>query len=107
MPGPTWSCRIWRFAEADGTLAPIGSVYSPENDRVYDGIFRDGPRLVTFAHVLKSHLFPLAEIIELLLELGREGMASPIEIEFAVNMSTRPMEFGFLQIRPDHFTRRL
>jgi hypothetical protein len=50
--------------------------------------------------VLKSDLFPLAAILRRLLELGREGMACPIEIEFAVDMSTQPMEFGFLQIRP-------
>ncbi len=87
-------------AERDGTLAPIGSVYSSENDVVYDGITRLGPRLVTFAHVLKSDLFPLASILELLLDIGRQGMACPIEIEFAVDMSTDPMEFGFLQVRP-------
>jgi len=34
-------------AERDGTLAPVGSVYSSENDAVYDGINRPGPRLVT------------------------------------------------------------
>ncbi len=87
-------------AEADGTLAPIGSVYSPQNDAVYDGIHREGTRLVTFAHVLKSNLFPLADILRLLLDIGVEGMACPIEIEFAVDMSPRPMEFAFLQIRP-------
>ena len=87
-------------AERDGTLAPIGSVYSPENDAVYDGITRPGPRLVTFAHVLKSDIFPLADVLRLLLEIGRQGMACPIEIEFAVNLHTDPMEFGFLQVRP-------
>jgi hypothetical protein len=87
-------------AEADGTLTPIGSVYSPENDVIYDGVFRDGPRLVTFAHVLKSDLFPLADILKLLLDIGREGMTCPVEIEFAVDMSARPMGFGVLQIRP-------
>lgn len=87
-------------AESDGTLAPIGSVYSAENDRVDDGVFRAGPRLVTFAHVLKSELFPLAEILRTLLDIGVEGMACPIEIEFAVDMDASPMEFGFLQIRP-------
>lgn len=87
-------------AEEDGTLAPIGSVYSAENDAVYDGIFRPGPRLVTFAHVLKSGLFPLADILRLLLDIGRRGMAGPIEIEFAVDMTPRPMEFAMLQIRP-------
>ncbi len=87
-------------AERDGTLEPIGSVYSPENDMVYDGINRPGARLVTFAHVLKSGIFPLAEIVKLLLEIGKHGMACPIEIEFAVNMKTEPMQFGLLQIRP-------
>ncbi|NOX59619.1 MAG: histidine kinase [Planctomycetes bacterium] len=87
-------------AERDGTLAPVGSVYSSENDRVYDGIRRAGPRLVTFAHVLKANAFPLADILSTLLQLGSEGMAGPIEMEFAVDMSTTPMEFGFLQIRP-------
>jgi hypothetical protein len=87
-------------AEADGTLAPLGSVYSPENDAVYDGIVRPGPRLVTFAHVLKSRLFPLADILNLLLDIGHHAMACPIEIEFAVNMKGDPMQFGILQIRP-------
>ena len=87
-------------AEADGTLAPIGSVYCAENDRLYDGVFRAGTRLVTFAHVLKSDLFPLADVLKQLLEIGIKGMACPVEIEFAVDMSTKPMEFGFLQIRP-------
>jgi len=87
-------------AESDGTLAPIGSVYSPQNDAVYDGVFREGVRLVTFAHVLKSDVFPLASILQTLLEIGREGMACPIEIEFAVDLSRKPAWFGFLQIRP-------
>lgn len=87
-------------AEQDGTLAPIGSVYSPDNNAVYDGLSRPGTRLVTFAHVLKSNLFPLAEILRTLLKIGMEGMGCAVEIEFAVNMSVRPMKFGLLQIRP-------
>src|SRR6185503_12759732 len=35
-----------QVAEADGTLAPIASTYSRENDAVYDGTSRDGTRLV-------------------------------------------------------------
>ncbi len=87
-------------AEEDGTLAFVGSVYSPENDVIYDGIHRTGLRLVTFAHILRTELFPLADILKLLLDIGREGMACPVEIEFAVDMSSKPMTFGFLQIRP-------
>jgi CheY-like chemotaxis protein len=87
-------------AERDGTLAPLGSVYCPENDLLYDGINRPGARVITFAHILKSRVFPLADIIKVLLEIGRHGMACPIEIEFAVNLNARPKEFAVLQIRP-------
>jgi CheY-like chemotaxis protein len=90
-------------AERHGTLEPIGSVYSPQNNAIYDGIHRPGPRLVSFAHVLKSGLFPLAEILKLLLELGRRTMSAEVEIEFAVVLGDghlEPHQFGFLQIRP-------
>jgi hypothetical protein len=87
-------------AEADGTLQPIGSVYSPENDVVYDGVHRAGPRIVSFAHVLKSGVFPLAPILQDLLAIAEKGMGCPVEIEFAVDMTPKPMTFGVLQVRP-------
>ncbi len=86
-----------------GTLEPLGSIYSAENDVIYDGIYRQGAPLVSFAHILKGDLFPLAEIVKLLLELGRRIMSAEVEIEFAVVLSDdekRPNQFGFLQIRP-------
>jgi len=92
-----------RKAEEDGTLFHVGSTYSPENDAVYDGISREGNRVVTFAPILKHKIFPLAEILDLLLELGTWGMGVPIEIEFAVNMKSlpeAPKEFALLQMRP-------
>ena len=55
------------------------------------------------ASILKYHVFPLPEILELLLEMGSWGMGSPVEIEFAVNLSVpkgEPKEFGLLQMRP-------
>jgi hypothetical protein len=89
-------------AETDGTLAYVGSTYSPENDAVFDGISRKGTRVVTFASVLKHKVFPLAEVLDLLLEMGSWGMGTPVEIEFAVNMTEpgRPKEFAMLQMRP-------
>jgi len=89
-------------AERHGTLAAVGSTYSPENDRIYDGIDRPGPRLVTFAHVLKHRVFPLAEVLDFLLDLGRRCLSSAVEMEFAVSLNPgdRPDEFGLLQIRP-------
>jgi CheY-like chemotaxis protein len=91
------------IAERDGTLAAVGSTYSPDNDGIYDGLSRTGPRIVSFAPVLKHNLFPLAEVLQALTAVGEEGMGTPVEIEFAVNLSVprgRPKEFGFLQMRP-------
>ena len=61
-------------AEEDMTLAAVGSTYSAEDDAVYDGISRSGKRIVTFAPVLKQQIFPLSEITDLVLEIGRWGM---------------------------------
>lgn len=90
-------------AEKDGILPAVGSVYSPENDAIYDGTSRKGPRLVTMAGVLKAEVFPLARTLQKLIELGTGGMSNQVEIEFAANIRRNldePHEFGFLQIRP-------
>lgn len=90
-------------AEQDQTLNYVGGTYSPDNDMIYDGISRPGVRVVTFGPILKNKLFPLAPILELLLDMGTWGMGTPVEIEFAVNMTTKPgkkKEFGLLQMRP-------
>jgi len=90
-------------AEADQTLFYVGSTYSPENESVHDGVARAGKRIVTFAPILKHGLFPLAEILDLILDMGTWGMGTQVEIEFAVNMNPpagKPKEFALLQIRP-------
>ena len=87
-------------AEAHGTLAALASVWCTENQAFYDGIHRPGIRAVTFAHILKSDLFPLAAILRRLLRIGHEGMNRCIEIEFAVNLEAEPKEFAILQLRP-------
>ena len=87
-------------AEQHGTLAPVASVWSLENEAFYDGIHRPGVRVVTFAHMLKSDLFPLADILRRLLQIGQAGMNRPVEIEFAVNLEADPAEFAIVQVRP-------
>jgi hypothetical protein len=87
----------------DGTLAALASTYSRENDAVYDGLSRRGVPCVTFAPILKQRIFPLPEILELLLDLSQQSLNVPAEIEFAVNLSAprgAPKEFAFLQMRP-------
>jgi len=88
-------------AEEDGTLARIGSTYSPENDVITDGISRPGVRLVTLAPLLKHGLFPLADIVSELLRVAAEGTGGAVEIEFAVSFPPgQQPEFGLLQLRP-------
>ncbi len=90
-------------AEKDQTLLCVGSSYLPENDAIYSGLGRKGIRVVTFAPILQDDLVPIAEIIELLLDMGVWGMGTPVEIEFAVNIHLKEqpvMEFALLQMRP-------
>jgi CheY-like chemotaxis protein len=90
-------------AEQDRTLNYLASTYSHEDDSISDGISRTGARLITFAPLLKDQEFRLSEVIELTLEMGKWGMSSPVEVEFAVNLSrdpSLPKEFNILQIRP-------
>jgi CheY-like chemotaxis protein len=89
-------------AEKDGTLHAVASTYSADNQAVYDGLSRPGARVVTFAPMLKLGIFPLAQILELLVRAGEEALGNPVEIEFAVRLprGEEPADFGFLQIRP-------
>ncbi|MGB8006449.1 MAG: PEP/pyruvate-binding domain-containing protein [Terriglobales bacterium] len=103
-------------AESDGTLQPLASTYSRDNHAIYDGVSRPGSRLVTFAPMLKHGTFPLAEILQLLMQAGEDALGNPVEIEFAVRLprishailsgavsmsaTANVAEFGFLQIRP-------
>lgn len=90
-------------AEKDGTLEYLGSTYDAMNERVMDGITRTGPRVVSFAHILKSGVFPLPRITDYLLKMGEESMGCPVEIEFAVTLGEKrplPAHFSLLQIRP-------
>jgi hypothetical protein len=90
-------------AEAHGTLGAVASTYSPDNDAVFDGISRQGIRLVTLGPILKTGAFPLPRILAHLLTLGSRLMSCPVEIEYAVNLHPDregPPELAFLQIRP-------
>jgi CheY-like chemotaxis protein len=97
-------------AEADGSLNWVASTWSAENDALYDGIGRQGLRVVSFAPILKSRAFPLTDILELLLDMGGWSMGTPVEIEFAVNLAVppgQPKEFSLLQMRPMVLNREL
>lgn len=77
------------------------STYFPEEHRIRDGDM-PGPKVLTFAPLLKYGYFPLAEVITELIALGRRGMGCEVEMEFAVHLDADPSRsvFYFLQIRP-------
>ena len=91
-------------AERDGTLMPVGSVYCPDDDIIRDNLRLAGPRVVTFNNILKWNSIPLAEALETLLGIMREGFGQAVELEFAVDLpkpgaDERPVLY-VLQVRP-------
>jgi hypothetical protein len=80
----------------------FASTYVAGEDRIRDSWYCPGPKVLTFARVLKYDDPPLAGVINDLLSLGKEGMGA-VEIEFAVKLPDRangPWEFLILQARP-------
>jgi len=90
-------------AEKHGTINHSVSVYDINNDRIFPGLDTYGPRIVNFANILKYDHIPLAKAIELVLDVGKEALGSPIEIEFAVDLNKDEngrATFYLLQIKP-------
>ena len=90
-------------AAADGTLAAVASTYSPENDRLSDGLGRTGVQVVTCAPILKQDHLPLAAALDLLLAEGLRAMGTAVELEFAAEPAPPGGgrgEFALLQLRP-------
>lgn len=92
-------------AEEHGRLKHLASVFDYQNNRLWPGLNRKGPRIITFDNILKYGHYPLSNTINRLLEIGEAALGMPVEIEFAVDldrnseMSKYPT-FYLLQIRP-------
>jgi len=90
-------------AEEDGNLELIASTLDWQNERIVDGTSLAGPRLITFAHILKNEVFPLNHLLIDLLDELQKRLACPIEIEFALSYDPRQLkaiDFFLLQLRP-------
>lgn len=90
-------------AEPDGSLLHCASVWDSEDDRIREGLDRPGSRILNFRNVLKYEQFPLAPVLRQALDLLRDAMETPVEIEFAVNLDKDPRNgkptFFLLQIK--------
>jgi len=90
-------------AELHGTLRHLASVYNPDNDTIQAGLDQVGPRVLNFANVLKYNYMPLAKTLEVVLDVVKEAMGAPVEIEFAVDLKKDDKgkaTFYLLQIKP-------
>ncbi|MCB5259285.1 MAG: hypothetical protein M0Q19_08640 [Candidatus Cloacimonetes bacterium] len=92
-------------AEKHETIKYLASVWDYENYRLTDNLQERGLKVLTFSSILKYGYFPLAKIVEELLEIGEIALGIPVEIEFAVNLDQKNSiagkpTFYILQIRP-------
>lgn len=90
-------------AERHGTLRHCASVYSLENNRIIPGLDQPGPRVVNFADILKYNYIPLAKTIKVVLDVVKEALGAPVEIEYAVDLNkdkNNKASFYLLQIKP-------
>jgi len=81
----------------------LASTYNSDEHRIRDTTKINGFPVLTFFPVLKYDLIPLAALLTDILEMGREGMSCPVEIEFSVNFNRTDdalPQFAILQIRP-------
>jgi len=92
-----------KVAEDQGTLKHAASVLSIDNETLSPGIHSPGPRIINFANILKYDYIPLASTLKMVLDIVREALGAPVEIEFAVDL-TKDAEgkacFYLLQIKP-------
>lgn len=94
-----------RDAIEDRTLTEIADTYDTQGGRLNSGFWDEkaGAPVVTFNRQLKYDTFPLAEIINRVLQIGEEAMGCPVEVEFAGNLSRDKGDistFRLLQLRP-------
>ncbi len=88
-------------AEKELPVTLLSSTYIADEHRVRDS-YLPGMKIMTFARLLKYSSYPLAKILTKLLKIGKAGMGTDVEIEFAVHIDPDPekCKFFFLQIRP-------
>lgn len=90
-------------AEEHGTLKHLASVYDLQQETISPGITKPGPRIINFANILKYNYAPMAKTIEVVLDVVKEALGSPVEIEFAIDLNrdkTFRSSFYILQIKP-------
>lgn len=90
-------------ADTDGALKYIVSTFDPYDQMIQDGYYPGGRKIISFVNILQHDVFPLAKVLDFILQTGQTEMGRPVEIEFAVNIDPKNKDkatFYLLQIRP-------
>ena len=94
-------------AEQHRVLQQVASVYQSDSGLLVDSFFYEGPRIVTFQKVLRDPKLKLGELIGAILAMCENAMKTPVEIEFACDLSREDgARFYPLQLRPMTAKRR-
>jgi len=106
IPGMDVDASLLRTSTVEASRAVwanhIFSTYEPENDRIVSGLGRGTP-LVTFSSLLRQTMMPLPDLLDGLLGVFQEGIGTPVEIEFAMDLDPSAVgdhQFHVLQVRP-------
>ncbi len=86
-----------------GTLKHLVSTYDYNNDMLYPGAYENGTLVVNFADILQNEYIPLATTIQIVLKSLRDSFDTPVEIEFAVDLTPEDNQepiFYILQVKP-------
>lgn len=90
-------------AEKDGVLEHCASTYSIENDHLVPGVGVRGPRVINFANILEYKHIPLTDALLILMQLFKQAMGAPVEMEFALDLTSGENgwpTFYLLQLKP-------
>ncbi len=82
------------------SFAKVSSTWDYRNQRLVDSPLAEGPKFITFSHILRYGTFPLADIVRKLLDIATREMRCPVEIEFAAELNGDTSVFNVLQVRP-------
>jgi hypothetical protein len=86
-----------------GAADMLVSTYLREDDVIVMGKDPRGTPIVTFAPLLKGHVYPLPEILQRVLQMAQVAMECPVEIEFALQVDPERKDgtgLNLLQVRP-------
>jgi hypothetical protein len=87
----------------EAPVKTLASTYMPVEDRIRDTWYCRGPKVITFAQVLKYGAPPLTALVNDLMTALAHAAGGPIELEFTADLPDRsggPWKISLLQVRP-------